>query len=579
MAKFFGLINKNSKDNRNILKQMASSFEGAAFYKKVFYLDGNLSLGGLFLENEKNSLFQSKDKKFVVLFSGYLLNEEQKEKPAEFVFKLFSKFGKNFVKKLNGVFNIIIYQKDKNIFYIFNDRYGVLPLYYYLDNGKFIFASEVKAVLKEKNVKRKIDWDAWSDYFSFRYILGNKTFFKQIKSLPEASCLICQNGKIMIEKYWDYSMVQIDYKHDENYFLDKGKQLVKEAILKSSKGIDRGICFLSGGYDSRCLAAGLKKYTNVNFDTYTTQHPTGEKDYVLAKKVASNLGVKNYFVKHPKNIYQKYFLKKIRLLDGMVQEHLWALPLANHFKKTSFVFDGLAGDLFLKGLFLDNYNLSAISNNQKLSSIIADQCGYDLFFIRKFFKKEIKKQLNFSKKNLVKELKSVPKGENRISIFFAKNRTRNALCLSSQNIFFRLNKRFPFLENNLVNFALSIPPSIKIGDHLYLNILQESFPEIKNIPTTNDNSFLKKLDKLIWDILTRLRLQRLIKSFLKNYLFARQLSNSDINFLVSLLNKLNIPSYINKKTVSDYLHKKRFDFSLFCLIDHLVWYNSFYIKN
>ena len=579
MAKIFGLINKNSKNNGSILKKMASSFEDATFYKKVFYSGEDLSLGGLFLENEKDNLFQSKDKKFLVLFSGYLLNEEQKEKPAEFVFKLFSKLGKNFVKKLNGVFNIVIYQKDKDILYFFNDRYGVLPLYYYFGNEKLIFASEVKAILKDKNVKRKIDWNAWSDYFSFRYILGNKTFFKQIKSLPAASYSVYRNGEIVIEKYWDYSMVKIDYKHDENYFLDKGKQLVKEAILKSSKGIDRGICFLSGGYDSRCLAAGLKKYTNVNFDTYTTQHPTGEKDYVLAKRVASNLGVKNYFIKHPKNIYQKYFLKKIRLLDGMVQEHLWSLPLADHFKKTSFVFDGLAGDLFLKGLFLDNYNLSAISNNQKLSSIIADQCGYNLFFIRKFFKKKIKKQLNFNKKNLVKELKSVPKGENRISIFFAKNRTRNALCLSSQNIFFRLNKRFPFLENNLVNFALSIPSGMKIGDHLYLNILQESFPEIKNIPTTNDDSFFKKIDKLIWDILTRLRLQRLIKSFLKNYLFARQLSNSDINFLVSLLNKLNIPSYINKKTVSDYLHKKRFDFSLFCLIDHLVWYNSFYIKN
>lgn len=575
MSKIIGIINLSGKKNNrqlDVLRQMSKPLEAFFKYKKNFYNDNYLVLGYLGFAKETNNLFESKDKKTLVLFSGYLL-EERFKNPAKEIFRL-SKGGiQNLAKELNGVFNILIYQKDKKKLYIINDRYGVKPLYYYQDKDRLIFSSEVKAIAVLNEIDKEIDWVAWSDYFSFRYLLGNKTFFKKIKSLSNASILEVKNNKINLNKYWDYSNIKIDNEHNEDYFLNKGKELVKDAIVKSCVGLKEGICFLSGGYDSRCLAAALKKYTKVKFETFTTQHPTGERDYVLAKKVAVRLKVKNSFIKHPKNIYQKYFLKKNYLLDGMAQEHLWALPLADHFKKTKVVFDGLAGDLLLKGLFLDNYNLSFLNNNKKLSLIIADQYGYSLFFIKKFFKKEVRKNLNFSKKSLFDQIKLSVNSDNKISVFFAKNRTRNALCLSSGNIFMMLEKRFPFLDNDLVNFALSIPPDIKINKHLYFEILKGSFPELRDISTTNDENFLKKLDRLIWRFLTILRLQKIVKSFLKNYLFSKQLANGDINYLFSLLKKIEMPEYINKERVDIYLARKKFDFSLFCLIEHLVWYN------
>lgn len=577
MSKIIGVFNISGKKNIkqvSFLSQMTKPVEVFFKYKKSFYNDGNLGLAYLGF-NKDNDFFESNDKKILVLFSGYLLDQKTDKRSAEEVFLLFKKNGKKFVNKLNGIFNILIYEKEKNILTIINDRYGVLPLYYYHDESKFIFASEVKSVTALKGIDKQIDWSAWSDYFSFRYLLGDKTFFKKIKSLPNASILEIRDNKINLNKYWDYSEMKINYKDNESYFLNKGKSLIKDAIQKSSMEVKKGICFLSGGYDSRCLAGGLKKYTKVDFKTFTTEHPTGKKDYILAKKVASRLKIKNYFIKHPKNIYQKYFLKKNYLLDGMAQEHLWALPLADQFKGTEIVFDGLAGDLFLKGLFLDNYNLSFVNNNKRLASVIGDQYGYSLFFIKKFFKKEVRKELNFSKESLLEELMMIPRSENKISSFFAKNRTRNALCLSSNNIFMMLEKRLPFLDNNLVDFALSIPTNIKINKHLYFEILKGSFPELSDIPTTNDENFLKKLDRLIWRFLTRLRLQKLVKSFLKNYLFSKQLTNGDINYLFSLLKRIEIPEYINKNMVDNYLKKKKFDFSLFCLIEHLVWYNTF----
>lgn len=575
MAKIIGIFDFRQKNNLATLGSMAKPLNLFFRYKKNYLKKGSLALGYLSLDGEDNETSRSEDKRTLVLFSGYLLDFNGSQSPAEFVFKLFRKNKKNFHQKLNGIFNIIIYEKENDVLTIVNDRYGVLPLYYYQDKNKFVFASEVKAIAGLKDIDRQIDWTAWSDYFSFRYVLGSKTFFKNIKSLSNASIIEINNKKINLHKYWDYSEIKIDKHHTQEYFLKKGKELIKNSISNSSKGMKKAICFLSGGYDSRYLAAGLKKYTNINFETFTTEHPTGKKDFLFAKKVAQKLGVRNFFIKHPKKIYQKYFLKKNFLLDGMAQEHLWALPLTDHFKKTEIVFDGLAGDLFLKGLFLDNYNLSFVKNNKKLTSVIADQYGYNLFFIKKFFKDEIKRKLVFSKNILFNELKSIPSTENKISIFFAKNRTKNALCLLSNNLFPQLTKRFPFLDNNLIDFALSVPPEMKINQHLYEEMIKEGFPDLIEIPTTNDVSFLKRLDKFFWDSFTKLRLQKIIKTFLKNYLFRKQLKMNDIKYLFSLLNQFDYPDFIDRKRIKNYIEKKRFDFAFFEVIEFLSWYNLF----
>lgn len=576
MAKICGIFDKDSSTDDKTIKSMAQSMMLFDGYKEDYLDEGEISLCSLFLDNESSGMFESKDGKTIVIFDGYLLDQDSNKAPAEIILDLFTEKGKDFVKNLNGVFNIVIYQKDKKKLYVFNDRYGMLPLYYYTDKERFIFASEVKAVIKNKNVPREINWQAWADYFSFRYLLGNKTFFKRVESLPNASILTYEGGRVSIKEYWDYSRIKIDCNHDEGYFVKTGQQLVKEAVEKSAAGVKKAMCFLSGGYDSRCLASALKKYTDIGFVTYTTEHPTGPKDQIIAKKVAQKMGVENKFIKHPRNLYQKFFLRKLYLIDGMAQEHLWALPLSAHLESGSIVFDGLAGDLFLKGLFLDDYNIKFIKNTKKLSSVLYDQYGYSLLFIKKFFKKEARDQSVFSEQNLLEELQSAADNENRVTAFFAKNRTRNAMSLCSNNIFFNLIKRFPFLDNNLVEFSLSIPPEMKVKNHIYQKILERSFPEVMRIPSTNDGTVKKTLFINLGRTLIRLRVQRFFKFLLKNLLFRKSLSDDDVRYLRSLISNMEIPDYINKGLVDRHLRRGKVDFAFFCLVEHLLWHNMFY---
>jgi len=577
MSKICGVIEDEvKKDDLDVLVSPMEKFRN---YQKEYFLRENFGICRLFLKNETSEIAENDN--FTVVFSGYLLDFKKETNTAGEILKLFSERKTDFIKELNGVFNIAIYDKNNQTGYLINDRCGVSSLYYSSNHKRLIFASEVKSIIQDDSVSRGINWEAWRDYFSFRYILGEKTFFKNIKSLSNASILAFCKGEIKIENYWDYNSVKIDRKHDISYFVNEGANLIKQAVQKTARGVSSPVCFLSGGYDSRCLASSLTNYTDIDYTTYTTEHPTGENDPIIAKQVADKLGVKNIFVKHPADFYKKYFVKKIELTEGMSSEHIWSLPLAEYLKGEETIFDGLAGDLLLKGLFLDNDNYKYINRPNKLAQIIFNQCGCSSFFIKQFFNKKIQKELKGGKRSLKDELDKIPKNDNKVSIFFAANRTRNCLSLISGDIFANQIKRFPFLESKLVEFSLSIPPEIKVKDHIYLKILQNSFPEIMKLSSTNDKRKSEKINIIFEDLMIKTGLYSFSRTVFKNFFFAKYFTfkQSDILYIKSLVDKLEIPDYVDKEKILSYTKNSRFDFAFFSVIEFLVWYNLFCLKS
>lgn len=574
MSKICGTV--GSGRSKNDLDRLVFPMEKFRDFKKEYLLGEKFGVCRLFLDNERSGIAEDKDT--VVVFSGYLLDLQKKENFAQYILRLFSEQKVSFIKSLNGVFNIIIIDKKNQNFYLINDRYGVNNLYYSGNHKRLVFASEIKSVIQDEDISREIDWEAWKDYFSFRYILGNKTFFKNIKSLPNSSILTFRKGELKIEKYWDYCEIKVDKEHDIDYFVRKGAELIKEAVKKTAVNVENPVCLLSGGYDSRCLASSLSNYTDLKYITYTTEHPTGKKDPVIAKLVANKLGVNNTFVKHSSDFYKKNFIKKIFLTEGMSSEHIWSLPLSEFLKGGETIFDGLAGDLFLKGLFLDNDNYKYIGRPNKLLSILFNQCGYGTYFIKKFFNKEIQKRLKNARKSLKDELDKIPKNDNKISIFFAINRTKNCLSLISGNIFANQIKKFSFLENNLVNFSLSIPPEIKVNNHIYLKILQKSFPKVMELPSTNDKRKSEKINLIFEGLMIKVGLYSFFRTIFKNFFFAKyfNLQKPDILYIKDLLNKLEIPNFINKNKIQRYFKGDKFDFAFFSVVEHLLWYNIFY---
>ncbi len=164
-----------------------------------YYSDSRISLGSVRLSiidlSPKGHMpMFSSDKKLVIVHNGeiYNFNEIKKElikkgykfrsrTDTEVILYSYKEWGPDCVKKFNGMWAFCIYDKEKNILFLSRDRFGIKPLYYYFKKGRFIFASEIKAILQHP-VKRKANDKIIFDFLFYDLVDHNEeTFFEGIK--------------------------------------------------------------------------------------------------------------------------------------------------------------------------------------------------------------------------------------------------------------------------------------------------------------------------------------------------------------------------------------------------------------
>lgn len=575
-SKLFGVAGLKGIDIN--LDEVGNSYYNSMPLYKDLPLYDYVSKNLILLSLSRNERFQIASKNNVILiFDGIIFNKDKEVDEADYLINSYLSKGIQFVRELNGFFLIFIIDGEE--FFILNDKFGSRPLYYYFNGVNLFFSSEIKSMLNF--IPKDINWKAWSDRFMYRFVLGNDTFFKDVFSLSNASIFSISNDGLKTESYWDYDEVLIDDGLSLLQIIEGGVEKIKTAILRQSAGLNECICFLSGGYDSRCIVSSFKKFTSTKIKAFTTEHPAGIGDIVYSKKVADKLGIEHRVSLHPRDIYSLYFLKKIYLLDGMVEENLWLLPLIDKIDGINLInFDGLAGDVLLKGLFLDNYNLKNFENDKILYKILSNQIGYDVTYLKKYFGKEIFYMLKYNN-SILKELENIPKTPNRITIFFLKNRTKNAVSLAPNNITSeKLDSYFPFLDIDLVEFSLKIHPDHKINKHIYSLILKELDSEIMEVPSTNDLDIRKIIFRYLESLLTRLNLYKKVKSFIKFNLINPLKSEKDSEFMKRLCKDiLEYPSFINKNRIVYEIGKGKFNYGILSVIEFLVWYNFFVIEN
>ena len=190
----------------------------------------------------------------------------------EVIIHAYEEYGEKCVEKFNGMFAFVIYDKNKNKIFGARDRFGIKPFYYYSDEDKFIFASEIKAIIANKEVKREVNIEGIRDYIVFQFTLGKKTLFKNIFKLEPGNYFTIDLNKSVkpkIVQYWDLEF-NYDTYHTEDYFVDKLKFLIDDSIrLRLRSDVELGT-YLSGGLDSStttiiasdCLGNnGLKTFT------------------------------------------------------------------------------------------------------------------------------------------------------------------------------------------------------------------------------------------------------------------------------------------------------------------------------
>ncbi len=212
----------------------------------------------------------------------------------EVALKAYEKWGIESVRKMNGMFAFAIWDKKQEKLFLFRDRVGVKPLYYYFKDGLFLFASELKPFHRHPDFRKEINPDALALFLQLGYIPAPYSIFKNTyKLLPGHYLEIDKNKNFKETKYWDIMNYYLEKPTDKSE--EEAEKELEAVLIKSFKrrmvaDVPVGI-FLSGGIDSSAVAAILQSQSSDKLKTFTIGFKESEyNEAPYAKKIARHLG-------------------------------------------------------------------------------------------------------------------------------------------------------------------------------------------------------------------------------------------------------------------------------------------------
>lgn len=323
-----GICGYSGKGQEKVLKSMADAIVHRGPDEEGIYISDELNLctkrlSIVDVEYGKQPMSDGSGKVHLV-WNGEVYNHreirEQLEKrghrfvsdhsDTEVLLHSYLEYGDSFVKKLNGMFAIAIWDQRKKCLFLYRDRMGVKPLYYcQLSSGQLVFASEIKSILKHPEYEKKINDKALYQYFSYKHINAPDTAFVGIKAMLPGEKICYQGGQIKSEIWW--SLQEVYGRENKEYMqgttnktkiagiIECLRDLLEDAVrIRLQADVEVG-SFLSGGLDSSLLSVLAAKHTP-QLSCFTLGHQVAQKqtydkqaDVEYAKKLAAEKGMKH----------------------------------------------------------------------------------------------------------------------------------------------------------------------------------------------------------------------------------------------------------------------------------------------
>jgi asparagine synthase (glutamine-hydrolysing) len=171
----------------------------------------------------------------------------------------YREWGDRCVERFRGMFAFAILDTKARTMFLARDRLGKKPLYYYRDDDRIVFASELKAILEDPTVPRVLEPNAVADYFAYNYVPGPGTILAHIRKLPAGCTLYLSGRKATERKYWDLDFSNVDHTMRLDDAADRILATLEEAVrLRLRADVPLG-AFLSGGIDSSLVVALMAK--------------------------------------------------------------------------------------------------------------------------------------------------------------------------------------------------------------------------------------------------------------------------------------------------------------------------------
>jgi asparagine synthase (glutamine-hydrolysing) len=407
----------------------------------------------------------------------------------EVVLYAYREWGEECVHRFNGMFAFAIWDRQKGELFLARDRYGVKPLYYYWDGRHFIFGSEIKAILAYDAVQAQVCYEALSEYFAFQNIFTDLTLFEGIRLLPPGCTLTV--GRYMgtqprQDRYWDFSSrmpAQFSLSEEESeeilhhlFVQAVTRQLVSDVPVGS---------YLSGGMDSGSITAVAARHIDrlhtftCGFDLSSASGLELGFDERPASEMMANLFKTEHYemVMHAGDM--EYVLPKLiwhleDLRIGQCYPNYYVARLASKFVKV--VLSGGGGDELFAGYPWRYYRGLEESGEGDYyrryynywQRLIRDQDRADFYNADTYHRVKDHEPFECFRRVFGDNPPSLQTDEDYIqaSLYFEAKTFLHGLFVVEDKLSMAhsLETRVPFLDNELVGFAMQVPPRLKLNN-------------------------------------------------------------------------------------------------------------------
>ena len=294
------------------LRRMARVLHHRGPDAEGFYHEGQVGLAHrrlsiIDLEAGKQPM-SSPDGKVVLVFNGEIYNypELKAELEAkghvfrtrsdtEVLLAMYLQYGLEAFPKMNGMFACAFWDARARQIVLARDRFGKKPLFYYHHPRRFIFGSEIKALLAHGGIERKVNLAALHEYLSHSYIVGEHTIIEGIRRVPPAHVLVLKNGQIVCRPYWELKFEPVSNPPEEGEVLERLEELLEGAVRRRLMSDVPLGAFLSGGLDSSAVVAAMARLCDRPVCTFTIGFDeSGYSEIEDARVVAKYLGTDHH---------------------------------------------------------------------------------------------------------------------------------------------------------------------------------------------------------------------------------------------------------------------------------------------
>lgn len=538
MCGIVGVIGRAESVNKSDFERMLDEIrhrgpDGSGIYFHNSIALGHVRLSIIDVSNRASQPMVSFDENFIITYNGELYNFKEIRKTleslgykfrttsdTEVVLYAYMEWGKECVDRFNGMFAFAILNKKDETVFLARDRYGVKPLYYCENSAGFIFASEVKAIVKHPSYRPDLDKEALLEYFTFQNFFTNRTLYKNIHLMEPGHRMLVNKDKVVYkEKYWDFNFREPEPSEvlSDKEYKEKFCTLFEQAVERQLVSDVPVGAYLSGGMDSGSITAVAA--TQIPYiPTFTCGFDMSSisgleirfDERVKAEQMSYLFKTEHYEMVLKSGDMERSIPTLVNHLEeprvGQSYPNYYAARLASKFVKV--VLSGAGGDELFGGYpwryyrtvnsesfdeFIDDYYLfwQRLIPNRTIHKVfspiwsdVKDVWTKDIF--RDVFDPSMVKQVNTPEEYL------------NLSMYLESKTFLHGLLVVEDKLSMAsgLESRVPFLDNDLVDFAMNLPARLKLSNLKEVSKINENEDgnkRLKYFMKSNDGKKLMRM--------------------------------------------------------------------------------------